>query len=158
MFWNKIFTQYLKRIDENIHTHAHTHTVCYCLYGVVYKTHPNEHWSHNKYWFLVDMNEKFLNEIFFFFLVNVFFYYETYVRPATIQATYQFRKILIFFSRWSWLQYKYYVMTISGLHCSRYDTELHLTMRLQFWSSEKCEVALNCHYFQVHSGQSDSAC
>ena len=34
---------------------------------------------------------------------------------------------------------------------SRYDTKLHLMVRLQFWRSRMYGVPLHCYYSQVHS-------
>ena len=35
--------------------------------------------------------------------------------------------------------------------CPGYDTELHLMVRLQFWSTEECWVLPHCHYLQAHT-------
>ena len=35
--------------------------------------------------------------------------------------------------------------------CLKYDTLLHLMVRLQFWISGECGVPLDCHYSQVPS-------
>ena len=35
--------------------------------------------------------------------------------------------------------------------CPEYDTKLHLMMRLQFWRTRKCCIALHYHYCQIYN-------
>ncbi len=47
-------------------------------------------------------------------------------------------------------KYSKNMLTASSLECHRYDTNLHLIVRLQLWTSGEWESPFHCHYWQVH--------
>ena len=47
--------------------------------------------------------------------------------------------------------FRYVIPLPHEKECPGYDTKLHLILKLQFWRSRECGVALHCYYSKVHS-------